>query len=104
MTSVIASNIIFAILGAILAESGLAFLGLESVNSVSWGTMLYWSQAGGALLNGAWYWFVPPGLGIALVGLSLVLMNFSIDQLTNPRLRQERGGKRRGRKNARLGA
>ncbi|UNO48840.1 ABC transporter permease [Alicyclobacillus acidoterrestris] len=104
MTSVIASNIIFAILGAILAESGLAFLGLESVNSVSWGTMLYWSQSGGALLNGAWYWFVPPGLGIALVGLSLVLMNFSIDQITNPRLRQEQGGKRRGRKSARIGA
>ncbi|GMA51179.1 hypothetical protein GCM10025857_25360 [Alicyclobacillus contaminans] len=95
MTSVIASNVIFASLGAILAESGLAFLGLESVNSVSWGTMLYWAQTGGALLNGAWYWIVPPGLGIALVGLSLVLMNFSIDQLTNPRLRVERR-KRRG--------
>ncbi|MFX4301493.1 ABC transporter permease [Alicyclobacillus tolerans] len=100
MTSVIASNIIFACLGAILAESGLAFLGLESVNSVSWGTMLYWAQAGGALLNGAWYWIVPPGLGIALVGLSLVLMNFSIDQLTNPRLRKQ-GGKRREQSTAR---
>ncbi|WAH37621.1 ABC transporter permease [Alicyclobacillus dauci] len=103
MTSVIASNIIFACLGAILAESGLAFLGLESVNSVSWGTMLYWAQSGGALLNGDWFWVIPPGLGIALVGLALVLMNFSIDQLTNPRLRQQ-GGKRRGRKHASLGA
>lgn len=104
MTSVIASNIIFACLGAILAESGLAFLGLESVNSVSWGTMLYWAQAGGALLNDAWYWFIPPGLGIGILGLSLVLMNFSIDQITNPRLRQEQGGKGRGRKYAGLGA
>lgn len=100
MTSVIASNIIFASLGAILAESGLAFLGLESVNSVSWGTMLYWAQAGNAMLNGAWWWFIPPGAGIALVGLALVLMNFSIDQLTNPRLRQP-GGKRRERNKAR---
>lgn len=100
MTSIIASNVIFACLGAILAESGLAYLGLENVNSISWGTMLYWSQAGGAMLNGAWWWFIPPGAGIALVGLSLVLMNFSIDQLTNPRLRQM-GGKRRGRKYAR---
>jgi peptide/nickel transport system permease protein len=104
MTSVIASNIIFACLGAILAESGLAFLGLESVNSVSWGTMLYWAQSGGALLNGAWWWIIPPGLGIALVGLSLGLMNFSIDQFTNPRLRGQKGGKRRGHRHAGLGA
>ncbi|WP_051344381.1 ABC transporter permease [Alicyclobacillus herbarius] len=104
MTSVIASNIIFACLGAILAESGLAFLGLESVNSVSWGTMLYWAQSGGALLNGAWWWIIPPGLGIALVGLSLGLMNFAIDQFTNPRLRGQKGGRRRGRKAAGLGA
>lgn len=102
MTSVIASNIIFACLGAILAESGLAYLGMESVNSTSWGTMLYWAQSGGAMLNGAWWWFIPPGVGIMLVGLSLALMNFSIDQLTNPRLRKQ-GGKRRGRKHASLG-
>lgn len=95
MTSVIASNVIFSCLGAILAESGLAYLGLENVNSVSWGTILYWATSGGALLNGAWWWFIPPGVGISIVGLSLVLMNFSIDQLTNPRLRRK-GGKRRG--------
>ncbi len=88
MTSIIASNIMYACLAAILAESGLAFLGLENVNSVSWGTMLYWSSQGDAMLTGAWWWFVPPGLGIALVGLSLVLMNYAMDQLTNPRLRE----------------
>lgn len=87
MTSIIASNITYACLAAILAESGLAFLGLENVNSVSWGTMLYWASQGDAMLTGAWWWFVPPGLGIALVGLSLVLMNYAMDQLTNPRLR-----------------
>lgn len=97
MTSVIASNIMYACLAAILAESGLAFLGLENVTSVSWGTMLYWASQGDALLTGAWYWFVPPGLGIALVGLSLVLMNYAIDQLTNPRLRELPKKKRRGR-------
>ncbi len=88
MTSIIASNIMYACLAAILAESGLAFLGLENVNSVSWGTMLYWASQGDAMLTGAWWWFVPPGLGIALVGLSLVLMNYAMDQLTNPRLRE----------------
>ncbi|MCY0879613.1 MAG: ABC transporter permease [Firmicutes bacterium] len=87
MTSIIASNIMYACLAAILAESGLAFLGLENVNAVSWGTMLYWASQGDAILTGGWWWFIPPGLGIALVGLSLVLMNYGVDQLTNPRLR-----------------
>lgn len=96
MTSIIASNIMYACLAAVLAESGLAFLGLENVNSISWGTMLYWSSQGDALLTGAWWWFVPPGLGIALLGLSLVLMNYAIDQLTNPRLRDLPRPQRRG--------
>ncbi len=97
MTSIIASNVMYASLAAILAESGLAFLGLENVNSVSWGTMLYWSSQGDAMLTGGWWWFVPPGLGIALVGLSLVLMNYAMDQLTNPRLREvSRRHRRRG--------
>ncbi len=88
MVSVISTNIMYACLAAILAEAGLAFLGLENVSSVSWGTMLYWAEQGDAILTGAWWWFIPPGLGIALVGLSLVLMNYAIDQVTNPRLRQ----------------
>ncbi len=87
MMSIIAANVMYACLGAILAESGLAYLGLENLSSNSWGTMLYWAQAGGAMLGGAWWWFIPPGLAIALVGMSFALMNFSIDQITNPRLR-----------------
>lgn len=97
MVSVIASNVMYASLGAILAESGLAFLGLENVQQISWGTMLYWASQGSATLTGAWWWFVPPGLGIALVGLSLVLMNFAIDQITNPRLRVQKRRKTNGK-------
>jgi hypothetical protein len=49
--------------------------------------MLYWAEASNALLLGAWWWFVPPGLAIGLVGTALALMNFGIDELVNPRLR-----------------
>ncbi|MGV3487603.1 MAG: ABC transporter permease [Tuberibacillus sp.] len=100
MMSIIAGNIMFATLGAILAESGLAFLGFEDINSTSWGTMLYWASSNAALLRGAWWWFVPPGIGIALVGLSLVLMNFAIDEITNPRLKAQKRRENRGRKSA----
>ncbi|MGO1927224.1 MAG: ABC transporter permease, partial [Brachybacterium tyrofermentans] len=40
-----------------------------------------------ALTLGAWWWFVPPGLMIALLGCGLSLINFSIDGIINPRLR-----------------
>ncbi|KPV40919.1 peptide ABC transporter permease [Alicyclobacillus ferrooxydans] len=95
MMSIIAANVIYATLGAILAESGLAFLGFENVSSISWGTMLYWASQNGALLTGAWWWFIPPGIGIGLVGLSLVLMNFAIDGITNPRLNSQKRRKHR---------
>ena len=36
---------------------------------------------------GRWWWFVPPGLLIALFGCGLALINFSIDEIINPRLR-----------------
>lgn len=87
MLSLVVANIVFATIAAILAEASLEFLGLGNPSVVTWGTMLYWADAGEALLNGAWWWFVPPGLAIALVGLSLSLINFGVDQISNPRLR-----------------
>ena len=40
-----------------------------------------------ALLLGAWWWFLPPGLCIAFLGAGLALINFGIDEIANPRLR-----------------
>jgi peptide/nickel transport system permease protein len=38
-------------------------------------------------LNGMWYWVFAPGLCIVLLGTSFALLSFSIDEITNPRLR-----------------
>ena len=86
MTSLVVSAWIGAVLYAILAQAGLEFIGLGDPNSVTWGTILYWAQNNQALLTGAWWTFVPPGLAIAAVGLSLTLINYGIDEITNPRL------------------
>jgi peptide/nickel transport system permease protein len=85
--AIVASTFLFTVIFAILTQSSLAFLGLSDVSSWSWGTMLYWAQGSQALELGAWWWFVPPGLCIALVGMSLALINFGIDEFINPRLR-----------------
>jgi peptide/nickel transport system permease protein len=88
LTPVIASGFVWAVIGAILTESGLSALGLGGGSVTSWGGMLYFAQNGSALSLGAWWWFVPPGLCIAALGTGLSLINFSIDELMNPRLRK----------------
>ncbi len=88
MLSLVVANFLYTVLYAILSEASLEFLGLGNVNITSWGTMLYWAQNDQALLTGAWWWILPPGLAIALVGASLALINYAVDEVTNPRLRQ----------------
>jgi peptide/nickel transport system permease protein len=87
---IVVSNFIFSVIAALLSETGLAFLGLASLPASNWGTMLNSAQANQALQLGAWWWFVPPGLAIALFGTGLVLMNYGIDAVANPRLRYSR--------------
>lgn len=89
MTSLVVSSWIGAVLFAILAEAGLEFIGLGDPNTVTWGTIIFWAQNNQALLTGAWWTFIPPGVAIALVGLSLTLINYGIDEITNPRLASE---------------
>jgi len=84
---IIVSQFIFAMIFAILTEAGLAFLGLANPSQLTWGNMLYFAQNDQAIGSGAWWWFIPPGLCIALLGMGLALINFSLDEILNPRLR-----------------
>lgn len=92
---VMASQFVFAIIFAILGEAGLSFLGLGANNSFTLGTILFHAYNDLALTQGAWWWFVPPGLTIALLGCALSLINFSIDEIINPKLRDSTRSQRR---------
>lgn len=81
------ANFLGAVLLAILSEAGLSYLGLGPSGSVTWGTILNEASTQNAMAYGRWWWFVPPGLLIALFGCGLALINFSIDEIINPRLR-----------------
>lgn len=96
LVPLLASQMVFAVIFAILGEAGLSFLGLGASGSFTWGTMLYFAQNGLALRLGAWWWFIPPGLLLALFGAALSLINFSIDEVVNPKLRQQTRGARKG--------
>jgi peptide/nickel transport system permease protein len=73
---------------AVLAEAGLEFLGLGNPATVSWGTMLYWAQNYNVLAQGQWAGIFAPGLCIALLASAFALLNFGVDELSNPRLRE----------------
>lgn len=90
MTSLVASSMFGSIIYAIGAETGLSFLGLTNVSDVSWGTNLYWAQNNAGLLVGAWWTIVPSGLCVALIAFALAMINYAMDEITNPRLRAER--------------
>jgi peptide/nickel transport system permease protein len=90
MTSLIVANFLGAALYSVLAAAGLQFLGLGDQTKVSWGTMLYWAQSQGALLNGSPLWSLAPGLCVALLGTSFALLNYAFDEISNPALRPVR--------------
>lgn len=83
----IAASFVGTVLYAILTSVALAFLGVSDLSTWSYGTMLYWAQSSNAVQLGAWWWYGPPGVFAALLGMSLVLLNFGLDELGNPRLR-----------------
>lgn len=83
----LAAMFLSAVVLAVLSEAGLSYLGLGPSGAITWGTMLNQASQHNAFHVGAWWWFVPPGLLIALLGCGLSLINFSIDETINPKLR-----------------
>ena len=92
MVSRIAAAFLLVFYISILFEAGLEFLGLADVNKTSWGSTMYWAQNNSAVLQGEWWHFFFPGIMLALSVAALVLVNYGIDELSNPRLRRRRRG------------
>ena len=83
--------------GAILAESALSMLGLGPSGTDSLGTQLHWALAFQAVATGAWWAFLPPTIVLTLVSFGFLLLQASLDEVFNPRLRR---GKKKQMKQA----
>ena len=90
MLSIVVASFLGSTIFAIGAMAALEFLGLGNPSAVTWGTNLYWAANNAGLLTGAWWTFVPAGACIALVAFAFALINYAIDEITNPRLRAQR--------------
>lgn len=87
VTPLLFADITLGVVGAILSESGLSFLGLTDPNVPSWGRMLADAQNSGGFSNGAWWVVIFPGLMITLLSLSFTFVGHTLDEVLNPRLR-----------------
>lgn len=82
------ASIALSVPGAILAEAGLSYLGLGDPLAVTWGKILHDASMANAVLNNLWWWVLPPGLMIALVGLTFVFLGNALDRVLNPKLQR----------------
>jgi peptide/nickel transport system permease protein len=83
----IVANTILVVAGCILAEATLSFIGLGDPNRISWGSSLHFAFVSGAVGRGAWWYFLPAGLGILVVVLGFTLIGHAFERISNPRLR-----------------
>ncbi len=72
---------------AILSETTLAFLGLGDPANASWGKMLEEAFTQGAITEQAWWYYIPPGVGILLVVLAFTLVGHALEEVLDPRLK-----------------
>ncbi len=92
VTGLVYSQVALNVSGFILLEAALDFLSVSvyPTGVMSWGIMLTQSLPD-AISDSAqsyvWWWFIPPGIAIALLSLAFVLVGFALDQVFNPRLR-----------------
>jgi mannose-1-phosphate guanylyltransferase len=47
-------------------------------------------QDSGALAQGAWWFFLPPGICIVLVVIAFTMVGYAIEEIVNPKLRERR--------------
>jgi peptide/nickel transport system permease protein len=91
MAPYIAMNMLIAVTGAVYSQVGLFFLGVLPYESDNWGVMLNLAvfQAGAMITPTALGYLLGPLLAILLLTLAIVLVVDAMDEIFNPRLREE---------------
>ncbi|MCA9994825.1 MAG: ABC transporter permease [Anaerolineales bacterium] len=90
MMSYIIISFTLAMTGAIYALVGLVLLGLAPFSGTNWGIMLSLAWTRGAIFFKDSIWYIMcPVVAIAILQLSLITMNRSLELIFNPRLRTE---------------
>ena len=97
LLSYVVMAFVLQVAGAILFEATLSLLGLGPSGVTSLGIMLYWAIAWQSVQTGAWWAFLPPTLMLTLIAFSLLLLQSSLDEVFNPRLRRGRKARKKAK-------
>ncbi len=87
VTPLLVANTVLMMAFAIFAETAIAFLGLGDPTAISWGRLIENAFEGNAVILGAWWAVVPPGVCVAVVILACTMLGQGIEDALNPRLR-----------------
>jgi peptide/nickel transport system permease protein len=82
------ANTVLVAAVAITSETTLSFLGLGDPTTASWGMMLHYAFESGATSQGAYWFFLPPGMCVVAVVLAFTFMGYAFDEILNPKLRE----------------
>ncbi len=85
---VILAKFVLTMAAAMLMEASVSFLGLGDPAQKSWGTMLHYAYSRGGFFRNLWWWYLPPGLCIALSILAMTLISFGVEGKSDPRLKK----------------
>jgi peptide/nickel transport system permease protein len=73
--------------GVIVYEASVSLLGLGDSSIVTWGQILESALSQGAVINNLWWWVIPPGLMIALMGMAFAFIGSAMDKILHPKLK-----------------
>lgn len=87
----ISMTLLLKIIGSVYTQVGLFFLGVMPVVSNHWGVMLHQAvfQYGAMTSTSALPWMMAPLIAILLLTLAIVFVVDAMDEVFNPRLREE---------------
>ncbi|MDY3918166.1 MAG: ABC transporter permease [Candidatus Limivivens sp.] len=67
---------VMGVAGAMLTEASLSFLGLGTLGQKSWGSILHYAFYRNGILNGYYWWYLPPMFCISLSVLGFMLLGY----------------------------
>lgn len=77
----------YAVSWSIGSQAAFAFLGFGDPTTTSWGRMLRMVFASGSMRE-AWWWVLPPAIGIAAITTAVFLVGRAFEEVINPELQE----------------
>lgn len=88
---IVFTRAVLSVGSAMLTEASLSFLGLGALGQKSWGGILHYAFFRSGLINGAYWWYVPPIVCISLSTLGFMLLGYSDGAIGKRRKRPVEG-------------